>query len=465
MTTLEIINELQGIVGPAYVLYSAEDLTTYSYDGTAGIATGTPMAVVQPVSTEEVSAIMHLADREEIVVVPRGSGTGLSGGSTAINGCLILQLNRMNRILEIDTINLTAFVEPGVITADLDKAAAELGLFYPPDPGSMKISTMGGNVAENSGGLRCFKYGVTEDYLMGLEVVLPDGRVFWTGGKTKKDVAGYNLKKMFASSEGTLGVVTKILVRLIPRPPAVATLLAYYDDVAQAGDTVTAMVAAGIIPCTVEFLDNVVINTVEDFAQLGLPRDATALLLIQTDGHPAVVEDEAQKIEQLCLQQGAREVKRAKDMAEGDRLAAARRNAFSSLARISPTTVLEDASVPRSELATMLTFIQDVAKRYNLRIGTFGHAGDGNLHPTVLIDERHEDEMHRMHQAFEEIFAKAIELGGTVTGEHGVGYAKREFLPSMLGDTGMDVTRRIKRALDPKGILNPGKMLTVEEVQ
>ena len=462
MTPQEIISELQAIVGPAYVLDSPEDKATYSYDGTCGIESGTPMAIVQPGSTDEVSAIVTLAHREGLVIVARGSGTGLSGGSTAIEGCLIVQLNRMNRILEVDAINLTATVEPGVITADLDAEAAKHGLFYPPDPGSMKISTMGGNVAENSGGLRCFKYGVTEDYLMGLEVVLSDGRVLWTGGKTKKDVAGYNLKKLFASSEGTLGIMTKILVRLIPRPKASATLVAYYDDVVKAGDTVTAMVASGIIPCTVEFLDNVVINCVEDFSQLGLPRDAAALLLIQTDGHPVVVQEEADEIERLCKEQGAREVKRAKDAEEADQLAAARRAALSSMARISPTTVLEDASVPRSELTAMLKFIQEVAVRHNLRIGTFGHAGDGNLHPTVLIDERNEDDMERMHRAFKDIFEKAIELGGTVTGEHGVGYAKRDYLPGMIGDVGMDVTHRIKTAMDPTSILNPGKLLVPE---
>ncbi len=459
MTPQEIVTQLKGMVGPAYVFDSPEDIATYSYDGTPGLETGSPLVVVQPGSTEEVSAIMRLAYENDLVVVPRGSGTGLSGGSTAIGGCLVLLLNRMNRIIEIDSINLTATVETGVITADLDAAAAKQNLFYPPDPGSMKISTMGGNVAENSGGLRCFKYGVTEDYLMGLEVVLCDGQVLWSGGKTKKDVAGYNLKKLFASSEGTLGVVTKILVRLIPRPKANATLVAYYDDMARAGETVTAIVSAGILPSTLEFLDRVTINCVEDYSQLGLPRDAAALLLIQTDGHPAVVQEEADAIERICGEMGAREVKRAQNAEEAEQLTAARRSALSALARISPTTILEDASVPRSELGAMLKFIPEVAERYGLRIGTFAHAGDGNLHPTALVDERNQDEMHRTHQAFEEIFKKAIELGGTVTGEHGVGNAKREYLPATIGDVAMDLTRKIKSTLDPKGILNPGKVL------
>lgn len=459
MTPQEIVTRLKGLVGADYVFDSPEDIATYSYDGTPGLEIGAPLVVVQPGSTEEVSSIVRLAYEEEVVIVPRGSGTGLSGGSTAIGGCVILLLNRMNRILEIDPINLTATVETGVITADLDAAAAKHNLFYPPDPGSMKISTMGGNVAENSGGLRCFKYGVTEDYVMGLEVVLSDGQVLWSGGKTKKDVAGYILKKLFASSEGTLGVVTKIMVRLIPRPQTNATIVAYFDDMERVSETVTAIVSAGILPSALEFMDRVTINCVEDYSQLGLPRDVEALLLIQTDGHAVVVQEEADTIERICSESGAREVKRAQNADEAERLTAARRSALAALARISPTTVLEDASVPRSELGTMLRFIPEVAERHGIRIGTFAHAGDGNLHPTALVDERDEDEMHRTHQAFEEIFKKAIELGGTVTGEHGVGYAKRDYLPATIGEVAMELSRKIKATLDPKGILNPGKVL------
>jgi glycolate oxidase len=319
-------------------------------------------------------------------------------------------------------------------------------------------------VAENSGGLRCFKYGVTEDYLLGLEVVLPNGAVLTTGGKAKKDVAGYNLKKLFVSSEGTLGIVTKILVRLIPKPPAIATLLAFFDSLVRAGEAVTAMVAKGIIPTTLEFLDNVVINCVEDHARLGLPRDKAALLLIQVDGHPVQVEEEAEAVEKICSEYGAASVSRALTLEEGEQLAQARRMALSSLARVSPTTILEDATVPRSELATMIEFIQTTATKYNVRVGVFGHVGDGNLHPTFLTDERNQEEMKRVHEASREIFEKAVELGGTITGEHGVGYAKREFLAGMVGSLSIDLMRKVKAAFDPKGLMNPGKIFETEPV-
>ena len=457
------VNRLQSIVGQAYVLHSLEDLTTYAYDGTPGYEV-LPIAVVQPKATGEVSAVLALAYANDVAIVPRGSGTGLSGGSVPANDSLVVQLNRMDRILEIDPVNLTASVEPGVITADLADAVAKQGLFYPPDPGSMKISTMGGNVAENSGGLRCFKYGVTEDYLLGLEVVLPNGAVLTTGGKAKKDVAGYNLKKLFVSSEGTLGIVTKILVRLIPKPPAIATLLAFFDSLVRAGEAVTAMVAKGIIPTTLEFLDNVVINCVEDHARLGLPRDKAALLLIQVDGHPVQVEEEAEAVEKICSEYGAASVSRALTLEEGEQLAQARRMALSSLARVSPTTILEDATVPRSELATMIEFIQTTATKYNVRVGVFGHVGDGNLHPTFLTDERNQEEMKRVHEASREIFEKAVELGGTITGEHGVGYAKREFLAGMVGSLSIDLMRKVKAAFDPKGLMNPGKIFETEPV-
>lgn len=453
----EFITRLQTITGPAHVLHSPEDLTTYAYDGSPGSQV-LPTAVVQPGSTEEVSAVLALAYENDVAIVPRGSGTGLSGGSIPSEESVVVQLSRMDRIIEIDEVNLTAHVEAGVITADLAAAAAQRGLFYPPDPGSMKISTVGGNVAENSGGLRCFKYGVTEDYLLGLEVVLPSGAVLTAGGKAKKDVAGYNLKKLFVSSEGTLGIVTKVLVRLIPQPSSITTLLAFFDSLARAGEAVTAMVAKGIVPTTLEFLDNVVINCVEDHSHLGLPRDKTALLLIQLDGHEGQVEQEAESVRKICLEYGAADVSRAKSMEEGERLAQARRMALSALARLSPTTILEDATVPRSELATMIEFIQATARKYNVRIGVFGHVGDGNLHPTFLTDERDREEMHRVHEASREIFQKAVELGGTITGEHGVGCTKREFLAGMVGPFSIDLMRKIKAVFDPKGLMNPGKI-------
>jgi len=453
----EIVAKLISICDKERVLSEAEDLVTFSFDGTPNL-NGEPAAIVYPTNTDEVVAIMKYAYEQGLKIIPRGSGTGLSGGSVPMQGGIVLCLVRMNKILEIDEENLTATVEPGLVTADLAKAVTERGLFYPPDPGSMKISTIGGNVVENSGGLRCLKYGVTEDYVMGMEVVLANGDVFWTGSKSKKDVAGYNLKKMIVSSEGTLGVLTKVMLRLVPPPQSCQTLLATFPDMVSAGKAVAGIIAGKIIPCALEFLDNVTINCVEDHSHIGLPRDAGALLLIQVDGHPAQVAEEAEAIQTICNDNGALDVKKAQSQEEADQLAQARRMALASMARRKPTTILEDATVPRSKVPEMLEFIGQVRDKYNLEIGTFGHAGDGNLHPTCLTDERDKEEMERVEQAFDEIFRKALELGGTVTGEHGIGCIKSKYLPMMVGQTGMQVMRRVKEIFDPNGVLNPGKI-------
>ena len=452
-----VLAELAGIVGPQDLLTSKEDLLVYAFDGTAAL-NQMPGCVLFVTSTEEVSAVLRLANRENIPVVTRGSGTGLSGGSLPIPGCIVLCTVRMNRILELDRANLTLLVEPGVTTLQVAEAAAAVGLFYPPDPGSMKISTIGGNVAENSGGLRGLKYGITRNYIMGLTVVLPDGEVMITGNKCVKDVAGYSLKDLFIGSEGTLGVMTAVLLKLIPKPAAKKTLVATYSAMDAAAQTVSDIIAAHIIPCTLEFLDRTTIQCVEDYAKVGLPTDCEALLLMESDGHPAQVEEEAARMVEIARRNGCREVRVAKDENEGNQLAAARRSAFSALARLAPTTILEDATVPRSELATMVRFVDQIARKYRLRIGTFGHMGDGNLHPTFLTDERNHEEMHRVEQAFHEIFDQAIRLGGTITGEHGVGVAKKGFLPKFAGDAQMRIMRELRRAIDPKGILNPGKM-------
>src|SRR5690242_15929220 len=364
----------------------------------------------------------------------------------------------MDRILELDRANLTLLAEAGATTLQVADAAEAAGLFYPPDPGSMKISTIGGNVAENAGGLRGLKYGVTRNYVMGLEVVLPDGEILWTGNKCVKDVAGYSLKDLFIGSEGTLGVITKVLLKLIPKPAAKKTMVATYARMDEAAQTVSDIIAAQIIPCTLEFLDRTTIHCVEDFAKVGLPLNCEALLLMETDGHPAAVADEAARMEELARKNGAIEIRVAKDDDEGAKLATARRSAFSALARLAPTTILEDATVPRSELAKMIRFVEVVAKKYKLRVGTFGHMGDGNLHPTFLTDERNHEEMHRVHEAFKEIFDEAIRLGGTITGEHGVGLAKKSFLPKFAGDAQMQIMRQLRAVLDPNFILNPGKM-------
>ncbi|HOW66533.1 MAG TPA: FAD-linked oxidase C-terminal domain-containing protein [Candidatus Paceibacterota bacterium] len=454
----QTLSGLQAIVGAEQVLTSQEDLIAYSYDGTAAMQQ-MPEAVVFPRSTEQVAQVLQWAQKARLPVVTRGSGTGLSGGSLPTPGALVLCLVKMDRILELDTKNLTLRVEAGATTQAVADASGAAGLFYPPDPGSMKISTIGGNVAENSGGLRGLKYGVTRNYVMGLRVVLADGTVLWLGNKCVKDVAGFSLKDLFIGSEGTLGVITEVLLRLIPTPQAKKTMLATFPRMDQAAETVSAIIAAQIIPCTLEFLDRTTIRCVEDYTHIGLPLDCEALLLIETDGHPAVVADETTRMEKICRDHGCQEVRVARDDAEAAQLASARRTAFSALARVSPTTILEDATVPRSELAAMVRFIQATAQKYQLRVGVFGHMGDGNLHPTVLTNERNTEEMHRVEQAFQEIFQETIRLGGTVTGEHGVGLAKKAILPKALGDESIRWMRHLRQLFDPAGILNPGKMV------
>jgi glycolate oxidase len=451
------IDALAGVVGRGGVLTEAEDLIPYSFDGTAALKQR-PEAVVFPRTTAQVADCVRLAAAARIPIVTRGSGTGLSGGSIPTPGSLVLCLAQMNAILDLDPRNLTLRAQPGAITQRIDEAAARHGLFYPPDPGSMRISTIGGNVAENSGGLRGLKYGVTRDYVMGLEVVLPNGEVARFGNQCVKDVAGYSLKDLFVGSEGTLGIITEVLIKLVPRPAARRTMLALYDRIEDAAATVSAIVAAHIIPCTLEFLDRVTAVCVEDYAHVGLPTDCEAVLLMETDGHPAVVADEAAQMEALARQHGARDVRTAQTEAEALQLAAARRNAFSALARKRPTTILEDVTVPRSELASMVRFIADTAVAFDLQIGTFGHMGDGNLHPTFLADERDKDEMHRVHEALEAIVKRTLELGGTITGEHGVGLAKKPWLRQQMGDASLGLMRQIKQTLDPHNLLNPGKM-------
>lgn len=452
-----ILSQLYNIVGRDNCFTSQEDKITYSYDGTP-LLSFLPEAIVRPTTKEQISQIVKLANAEKFSIVPRGAGTGLSGGSIPVENCVIVDMSRWNTIIEIDTENLTAWVEPGVITATLHAEVEKIGLFYPPDPGSMNICTIGGNVAENSGGLRGLKYGVTKNYVMGMEVVLPNGEIILCGGKTVKDVAGYNLKDFFIGSEGTLGIFTRILLKLIPKPATSKTMLAYFNSQTDAGKAVSAIIAQKIIPATVEFLDKTTIRCVEDFAKIGLPTNIESLLLLEVDGHPAVVEEEAEKVAEACRQNNAVEVKIAQSIEEAMKLKTARRSAFSALARSRPTTILEDITVPRSEIAVMLQKINDISKKYNILIGTFGHAGDGNLHPTCLTDERNKDEIARAEKAYGEIFEEAVKLGGTITGEHGTGIGKRKYLHLVTGTTSIETMRSIKKAMDPNGILNPGKI-------
>ena len=445
------------LLGTVRCLTAKEDLIPYAFDGTAMLSQ-MPMAVIFPETTEEVSAILKWASCENISIVTRGSGTGLSGGSVPSPGSVVVCTARMNRILETDSRNLTIRAQSGVITQEIAKEAERVGLFYPPDPGSIKISTIGGNVAENSGGLRGLKYGVTRDYVMGLKVVLADGSILDLGNKCVKDVAGYSLKDLFIGSEGTLGFITEVLLKLLPMPKSRRTLLAVFERMADAAEAVSAIIAQGMVPCTLEFLDRVTIQCIEDYTKIGLPTDAEAILLMETDGHPDATMEEAQAMERIAKEHNAREVKIAQSMEESARLASARRSAFSALARVRPTTILEDVTVPRSELARMVRFIQEIGKKYQLRIGTFGHMGDGNLHPTFLTDERDHTEIARVEQAMDEIFSFAVTLGGTITGEHGVGLAKKAFFMKTRSETELRVMAALKKSLDPLDILNPGKI-------
>jgi glycolate oxidase len=455
--TAPLAAALSAQLGAHRVLTAPEDILPYGFDGTAALKQ-LPTCVAFPRDAADVSFVLRLAHAHHTPVVTRGSGTGLSGGSVPLAGSIVLCLAKLDRILELDAANLTLRAEAGAITQKIFETADAAGLFYPPDPGSMKISTIGGNVAENSGGLRGLKYGVTRDYVMGLEVVLADGSICWLGSKCVKDVAGYNLRDLFIGSEGTLGVVTQVLLKLLPKPAARQTLLATFSAMDSAAGTVSAIIAAKIIPCTLEFLDQKTLRCVEDFARVGLPRDAAAVLLIETDGHPAAVTDEADAIEKLCRAHGATSVRRAATAAEATQLATARRSAFSALARLRPTTILEDVTVPRSELAGMIRAVEAIAQKHHLNIATFGHFGDGNLHPTILTDERDTAEMHRVESALADIVEETLKRGGTITGEHGVGLAKKPFLKRQLGDNSYELLRLVKRALDPDGLLNPGKI-------
>ncbi len=455
----KVIEELKSLLGAGHVLTAAEDLVLYSYD--AQLIEALPHAVVEPADSADVVAVLKIANRERLPVISRGSGTGLSAGSVPIKGGIVLATSRMKGIY-IDEKNLTAMVEPGVVTIDLHKAARERGLFYPPDPGSYRVSTIGGNIATNAGGPHALKYGVTRNYVLGLEVVLPTGDVFNTGAATVKSVSGYSLKDLFIGSEGTLGVITRARLRLLPMPEACYTVLASFDDIGTAARVVSDIIASGVIPSTLEYMDHVTINAVEDYKGAGLPRNAEAVLLIETDGNAKAAREEAERIISLCEKAGAK-VRHADDPREREKIWEGRRAALPALTRIKPntqpTTLLEDATVPRSEVPEMVAEIKRISEKYSLLVGVFGHAGDGNLHPTFLTDMRDAVEMKKVEKAAEEIFEAALRLGGTLSGEHGIGAAKSKYLEKEVGSKGIEVMRTLKSSLDPNNILNPGKVL------
>lgn len=457
MINEEVKRKIINVVGEQNFDDSKVGRLTYSYDATPNFQ-AMPDGVVSPRNTKEVSELVQICNEHKIPIVPRGSGTNLCGGTCPTEGGIVFLFKHMNQILEIDEENLTITVQPGVITYDVITAVEAKGLFFPPDPGSMKISTIGGNINENSGGLRGLKYGVTRDYVIALEIVLANGSIIRTGGKLAKDVAGYDLTRLYVGSEGTLGIITEATLKLLPIPETKKTMLALYEDLEAAANSVSKIIANKIIPATLEFLDQPTLRVVEDFAKIGLPTEVKAVLLIEQDGSPEVVEKDIMKIAEICKQEKAVSVQIAKTAEEADALTTARRAALSALARLKPTTILEDATVPRSQVANMVRAINEIAKKYNLDICTFGHAGDGNLHPTVPTDARNKEEMERVEKAFEEIFMKAVELGGTITGEHGVGVMKAPYLELKLGEEGIAAMKAIKSALDPNNIMNPGKV-------
>lgn len=450
------IKNIQKIVGEENVAQDKETRICYSYDATN--IKYLPDLIAYPRTPEQISAILKLANEAGFPVIPRGAGTGFTGGTLPVEGGVVLVLTKMNRILEIDADNLLAVVEPGVITVDLQREVEKIGLFYPPDPASLKTSTLGGNVAECAGGPRAVKYGVTKDYVTGLEVVLPTGEIISTGVRTVKSVVGYDLTKLLVGSEGTLGIITKIILRLLPLPKAKRTMLAIFPTIEGAATTVSQIISCRIIPTTLEFMDNATIRCVEDYLHIGLPVNAGALLIIEVDGHPEAVAQDIQEIQNICLANQAIEAKVAKDDKEAEELWKARRSVSPAVVKLNPTKINEDITVPRSKVAEILRRVEAISKKYNLIIVNFGHAGDGNIHVNVMIDKRRPEEVERAHSAVREIFAAALELGGTLSGEHGIGITKAPYLSMELGDLGVQVMKRIKKAFDPNNILNPGKI-------
>jgi glycolate oxidase len=451
-----LIHRLKEIVGAAYVLSSDMDLALYSYD--ASLDKAMPDVVVLPATTEEVSRIMALAYKEKIPIIGRGSGTNLTGGTIPIKGGIIVHFSRMNRILDIDIHNRTATVEPGIITLDLQNEVMKKGFVYQPDPASQKVSTLGGNISENSGGPHCLKYGVTANHVQGLEVVLNDGTVVWTGGASR-DNPGYDLIGIIVGSEGTLGLVTKIVLKLERAPEAVKTMLAVYDTIQDGANTVSAIIAEGIVPATLEMMDNPVMRAVEETIKVGYPLDAAAVLIIELDGMREGMEENMAKVESICRQNNVREVKLAKDEGERALLWAGRKGAFGAVGQVRPSYICCDGTVPRTSLPEVLNKVIEVGKKYNLPIGNVFHAGDGNLHPLIMFDERDQIEKERVVKASSEILTICADAGGTISGEHGVGLEKLKETTLIFSESDLDFERRIKKAFDPDDIINPGKLI------
>jgi glycolate oxidase len=450
------VKRLRKIVGDDGVLWRPEDVLLYEYD--AGLSKGTPGAVVLPRTAQQVSQIVRLAHEVGISLVARGAGTGLSGGSISRDGGIVIGFARMNRIVDLDIANQRAMVQPGVVNTDLSAAVAAHGLYFAPDPSSQRAATIGGHVAENSGGPHTLAYGVTTNHVTGLQVVLWDGRIVRFGGKTA-DLPGYDLTGFFVGSEGTVGIVTEITVKLTRLPEAVATLLAIFNSMDDAAQTVVAITREGITPAALEMLDGWTLRIVEDFVHAGYPKDSGAVLLIELEGLREAVEEQAEAVRQVCVAQNAREVRRAADQQERELLWKGRKNAFGAIGRISPSYYTQDGVVPRTKIPDTLKRIAEIAQKYNLTIGNIFHAGDGNLHPAILFDLRDEDQVRRTHEAGAEIIRYCCEVGGTITGEHGVGMEKNELMPFLFSEDDISVMTRLRDAFNPKAVFNPQKLL------
>lgn len=459
MLSQGLTNDLEKLLGKENVFTSEADRQSYSYDS-AVLPSVTPAIVLRPETTDALGKCVKMLYEADVPMTVRGAGTNLSGGTIpdSVDSAVILT-TALNKILEINVNDLYAVVEPGVITAKFAAEVAKKGLFYPPDPGSQSVSTLGGNIAENAGGLRGLKYGVTKDYLMGIEFYDSTGALVKSGSRTVKCVTGYNLPGLMIQSEGTLGIISQAVMKLVPPPRATKALMAVFADMQDAADAVAGIIAAHILPCTLEFLDNNTIVRVDDFTHAGLPRDAGAILLIEVDGHPAQVADDAEAVEKVLKANKATAVHVPKDAEEKTKLWEARRQALPVLARARPTTVLEDATVPRSQIPAMLKAVNEIAAKHKVEVGTFGHAGDGNLHPTFLCDKRDKDEFGRVEDAVDEMFDVAIKLNGTLSGEHGIGTAKSKWMEKETSKGTIEYSRRLRNALDPKHLLNPTKMV------
>ncbi|MFA7536927.1 MAG: FAD-linked oxidase C-terminal domain-containing protein [Desulfuromonadales bacterium] len=451
-----IIKALQEIVGKENITAEKADLLCYSYDATQ--QKFMPDVVLFPADAQQIGRILKLANGEGIPVFPRGAGSGFSGGSLPVGGGIVVVTSRLDKILRIDTENLVAEVEPGVVTEQFQIAVEKLGLFYPPDPASLKFSTLGGNVAECAGGPRCVKYGVTKDYILGLEVVTPQGDVIRTGGETMKGVVGYDLTKLMCGSEGTLGVITKIVIKLLPLPEAKKTMLIIFDSIDGAAKGVSAIIGGKIIPTTLEFMDAATLDCVRKATSLELPEAARAVLIVEVDGDKDLIERQARKILEIVADLGVVETRVAQTAAESDEIWKVRRSVSASLRKVNPDKFNEDICVPRSKVPDMIRKVEEIANRHAIPIVNFGHAGDGNIHVNVMIDRKVEGEMAKAEKAIEEVFAAALALGGTMSGEHGVGITKAPYIPMELDPMAVAYMTTIKRALDPKNILNPGKI-------